>query len=129
MRPIVRALAALAPLAAGCVVGPRGGAARAGAPAGGATLEVDNRYQGPVDIYVVRGGTTTAARLGQVSASRSRRFRVDAALIAGFSNVTFVAQPPATQTRASSGSIPVRAGDVVRFTVTPDLRSSTAVVE
>jgi hypothetical protein len=129
MRSTARA-AALIPLAvAGCAFGPRNRTARAAAAAGAATLEVSNGYQGPVDVYVLRGGTGTPARLGQVPTGRVQRYRVDANLIGGFGTVTFVARPPASQTRASTGAVPVRAGDVVRFNVTPDLRSSTVFVE
>ena len=110
---------------AGCVFGQRG---RVAPTADAALIELNNQYPGPVDLYVVRGGTTTATRLGQVQGNRVQRFRVDAAIIGGFSNVTFVAQPPTSQTRASTGSIVVRGGDVVRFNVTPDLRSSTVYV-
>ena len=128
-RPIrARAAVALLPLAlAGCVVGKRGRTA----PGGAATLEVNNLYPGPVDLYVVRDGTGTPVRLGQASGNRVQRFRVDANVIGGFSNVTFVAQPPVSgpgAARATTGLIVVRAGDVVRFNVTQDLRSSTVFV-
>lgn len=127
MRPLARAASALVPVAlSACVLGSRGRVPRA---ADSATLEVHNGYPGPVDVYAVRGGTTTATRLGQVSGSRVQRFRVDATIIGGSSSVAFVAQPPATQARASTGSVVVRAGDVVRFNVTPDLRSSTVFVQ
>ena len=127
MRSAARAASALLPVAlSACVLGSRGRVPRA---TDSATLEVNNRYPGPVDVYVVRGGATTTTRLGQVSGSRVQRFRVDATIIGGSSSVTFVAQPPAAQTRASTGSVVVRAGDVVRFNVTQDLRSSTVFVQ
>jgi hypothetical protein len=130
MRLPARAAAALLPVAlAGCVFGSRGRAARGAGSTDAATLEVRNNYQGPVDVYVVRGGTATAIRLGQVPTSRVRRFRVDGTIIGGFPNVTFVAQSSGSAVRASSGSLTVRGGDFVQFNVTQDLRSSTAFVQ
>lgn len=126
MRLTPRIAAVLLPAAlAGCVFGQRG---RPVGSAEAALLEVQNSYPGPVDVYVVRGGSTTATRVGQVSGNRSERFRIDPTIIAGSSSVTFVAQPPASQSRASTGSIVVRGGDLVRFNVTQDLRSSTVFV-
>ena len=129
MRPNARAAAALLPLAlAGCVFGGRGRTARV-PNADSATLEVQNGYQGPVDVYVVRNGTTSPTRLGQVSGNRVQRFRIDATIIGGSSSVTFVAQPPVSQARASTGAVVVRGGDLVRFNVSQDLRSSTVFVQ
>jgi len=90
---------------------------------------VDNQYAGPVNLYVVRGSTATPTRLGQVSGNRVRRFRVDQTILGGSTNISFIAVPPASQTRASTGSIVVRGGDFVRFVVTQDLRSSTVFVQ
>jgi hypothetical protein len=96
-----------------------------------ATLEVRNSYLASVDVYVQRENGGAEFRVGQVFANRTERFPLDGNVIGGSSNVAFIAVPVSTQARpnmgrAVSAPLVLRAGDLVRFSVTTDLRSSTA---
>ena len=100
-------------------------------PGDAATLEVRNNYLASIDVYVQRENGGAEFRIGQVFANRTESFPLDPQVIGGSSNVAFIAVPVATQSRpalgrAVSSPLVLRAGDLVRFNVTTDLRSSTA---
>ena len=127
----LRPAAVLLPLAlAGCVRG-RPAAAR---PGNTAVLEVRNEYLAPVNVYAVRQGAQTNFRVGQVFAGRTERFRLDPQIYGGGVPIAFAAVPSSLQgsasaARATSGTFTLRPGDVVRFRVSSDLRSSAASLD
>ena len=122
MRPRSLASALLVPLVlAGCA---SGGASRGAADS--ATLEVRNEYLGPIELYAVRSGLPQ--RIGTVTGSRPERFRLGPSLIGGSGSIRIVAMPIAENGRASTGTITVRPGDVVQFTISPTLAASSVFI-
>lgn len=115
--------AALVPLSVvGCMHG-RGAVSNAQS----ATLEVNNSYIGPLDIYGVRdNGFVT--RIGSAYSSRTQRFRLDPALIGGGGLIRIIAVPVSENGRASTGQISVRPGDVVQFNIAPTLQASSVFI-
>ena len=129
IRPLAAILVAPALLTA-CV---RNSAKSAGAR-NTAVLEVRNEYQASVDVYAVRQGAPVNFRIGQVFPNRTERFRLDQSLIGGGLTVAFAAVPASLQgspsaPRATTGGFTLRPGDVVRFRVSSDLRSSAASLD
>lgn len=92
-----------------------------------ATLEVTSNYIGPLDLFAARDNGFVQ-RIGNVSSSRTTRFRLDASLIGGAGAIRIIAVPVADNGRASTGQIVVRPGDVVQFNIAPSLQASTVFV-
>ena len=102
------------------------GGGRAAANANSATLEVRNEFLGPIDLYAIRSGLPQ--RIGSVTGSRPERFRLGPSLIGAGDAIRIIAVPIAENGRASTGTIVVRPGDVVQFTISPTLAASSVFI-
>ena len=126
MRPRSLATAVLVPLALASACA--GKNKRAGAAAAdSATLEVRSNYIGPVDVFAIRDNGFRVRLASNVS-SRLQRVRLNGSLIGGGGSLRIIAVPLADRGVASTGVIVVRPGNVVEFTVSPNLSASTVYI-
>jgi hypothetical protein len=92
-----------------------------------ATLEVRSNYVGPVDIFALRDNGFRV-RLASNVGSRVQRVRLGPSLIGGGGSLRIIAVPLAERNVASTGAIVVRPGNLVEFTVSPNLTASTVYI-
>ena len=123
-RPLVTALLVPLALASACA----GTKKRAGTSApDSATLEVRSNYVGPVDVFALRDNGFRV-RLASNVGSRVQRIQLGPSLIGGGGTLRIIAVPLAERNVASTGAIVVRPGNLVEFTVSPNLTASTVYI-
>ena len=126
MRPRSLATALLVPLALTSACAGKNKRAGSAAP-GSATLEVRSNYIRPVNVYVVRDNGSRV-RLASNVGNRTETVRLDASFLNGGAGLQIIAVALGNRGVASTGAIVVRPGDVVEFTIAPNLASSTVFV-
>lgn len=128
MRRMTISLLALAlVLAPVGLTGCRGHAAPAPAPQGsGVKLVVQNRYFGDMDVYVVSAGLAT--RLGTVTGGSTASYTLDPSFFPS-TDLRIVATPLGGNGRASSGPVLASPGQTITFTIAPELRQSSVMVQ
>lgn len=90
-----------------------------------ATLQVTNDYDLSMDIYVRANGHIT--RLGTVNTGMKDTFVLDPSmLVGGFAEV--LAQPPGGGRVATSGNLPIHAGDSIQFEIGRNPTFSNTVI-
>jgi hypothetical protein len=90
-------------------------------------LVVQNNNFADLDVFAVRDGDVTT-RLGMVTGESTARFAVDPSLFPT-GQLGLVARPIGGSGVARSGPVLVSSGQIVTFTIEPDLRSSMATVQ
>jgi hypothetical protein len=123
-RPLATALLVPLALASACASKrkPRGTA-----EPDSATLEVRSNYIGPVDVFAVRDNGFRM-RLASNVGTRLQRVRLGPSVIGGAGSIRIIAVPLAERNVASTGVIVVRPGNVVEFTISPNLTASTVYI-
>ncbi len=89
------------------------------------TVVVVNGYSGLVDVFAVGGGITD--RLGTVSLGTPQTFRVPIGQFPPGTPIQLIATPLGGRGRASSGSLTVRPGETLEFTIGSGLTGSVIV--
>jgi len=89
------------------------------------TVRVKSEYIGPLVVYAVTEGVST--RLGDVQGSRIETFRLPFTTIPT-NGMTLIAVPVGGNGRASTGTLLVRPGATIDFTVGAALTNSAATV-
>ena len=112
--------------ATSCAHGTRGGDVER-LPAGALPVRVNvtNRFNLSMEVYVIAGGTTQ--RLGLVSSGLDRTFVIPQILI-GNGPIELSAQPSGTGPVVRSGRLLISAGDVVDFLITSSLFDTRATI-
>ena len=128
MRLRIATILAVAGLGAACasnqqrVTSESGGEVSRSAPV---TVRVKSEYIGPLVVYAVTEGVST--RLGDVQGSRIETFRLPFTTIPT-NGMTLIAVPVGGNGRASTGTLLVRPGATIDFTVGAALTNSAATV-
>jgi hypothetical protein len=88
-------------------------------------VRVASHYDGPVAVYIERdsGAVSFSTLLGEVAANGEGRFPLRARDVTG-QRVRLAAAPVGGRARVSSVPVRVQRGQVVLFTITPDLYGS-----
>lgn len=88
-------------------------------------VQVQSNYVGPLDVYLVSDGVPT--RLGEASGPTMQSFVIDPQQF-DIHDLRIVAVPVGGYGRASTGVLNVRRGNIVQFTIQPNLRQSTTFI-
>ncbi|MGZ8379249.1 MAG: hypothetical protein ACXWZS_17670 [Gemmatirosa sp.] len=89
------------------------------------TVVAINGYSGLVDVFAIGGGITD--RLGTVSLGTPQTFRVPINQFPPGTPIQLVATPLGGRGRASSGTLTVRPGETLEFTIGSGLSGSVIV--